>query len=94
MGLQRPKVTGDAQLWNRDFEGRLFAPCTLDYGSQLHVLGCGSLERKAALMLRMARKTAAAVWAALVTALMILSGYTTEAAPAAKSLKTLVEGLE
>jgi len=50
------------QLWNRDFEGRLFAPCTLDYGSQLHVLGCGSLECEAALMLQMVRKTAAAGW--------------------------------
>ena len=45
-------------------------------------------------MLQMVKKTVAAVWAVLVTALMILSGYTTEAAPAAKSLKTLVEGLE
>jgi len=73
---------------------RLFAPCTLDYSSQLHVLGHGSLGREAALTLQMVRKTAAAVWAALVTALMILSGFTTEAVPAAKSLKTLVEGLE
>ena len=60
----------------------------------LHVLGHGSIGCEAALMLQMVKKTVAAVWAVLVTALMILSGYTTEAAPAAKSLKTLVEGLE
>jgi len=42
----------------------------------------------------MAKETLTAARAALFAALMVLSGFRTEGAPAAKSLETLVEGLE